>query len=200
MIRIINKIAYKSAYYLSDKLNRHKDRNVYYFGFQIVYGAILKILLLITISALLGCLIPAIIVTITFASLRQFAGGHHMETYEKCISISLGMMIGLGLIAQYTTFWNTEELILLIVMSLVYGLYNINKYAPQEHKNKPITDKKKFKILSLIWCGCLIIFAIIFLVLDIKSLSLAVIFGLNLEVFSFTPSGNRLFKKFDKKF
>jgi len=69
---------------------------------MVVWGAILKIILMVSLSAILGVIIPAMIITLTFSSLRIIAGGFHFGDYTKCITVSTIQFIGSALIIKYT--------------------------------------------------------------------------------------------------
>jgi len=80
-MRFINALSYKSADYLMRQMNgNHESRRVYYYGFQIVIGALLK-----------ACYFCCCLYNRYNASgfddssgiviLRSIAGGYHMKTY-----------------------------------------------------------------------------------------------------------------------
>jgi accessory gene regulator B len=155
-MRFIQKWSYGCAKKLALILNEnHQKKSVYYYGFQIVIGAIVKGIMLVGISLVLGVLLPTLIITVTFASLRMLAGGYHMDTYGKCIFVSLGLFIVSSLVANYTyANWQGVHIILLILVTFILGLYVLIRYAPKDTPNKPITSPdeiRKFKRLSIMY-------------------------------------------------
>lgn len=177
--------------------------SVYSYGFQVILGALVKGALLVSISYLLGVLVPALIITLTFSSFRVIAGGYHMKTYSRCISFSLFQFILAALIAKYTFYnWTNINLFILVIATILLGVYTIIRYIPRDNPNKPINkqeDIKKFKN----WSGLYyIIWSIMMLTCIVTGIKIVVItssFGLLLELFSITNLGHKTYKIFDYK-
>lgn len=147
-LRYVKVFSYNSARALKNKLNQsHKEKYVFYYGFQILYGAINKFLLLITAGLLLHVLPQILIATLSFMLLRVFIGGLHYDSYTKCAWVSLTCLVTAGLLAKYIPYNY-------IVNNIIFAtlLCIILKYAPVEHKNRPLTENKKirFKYIALI--------------------------------------------------
>ncbi len=199
-MRFVNKWSYSCAKGLAGVLSEnHQKRSIYYFGFQIAIGGVVKTVILVSISLLLGIFIPTLLISLTFASLRIIAGGYHMDTYGKCLFVSMGLFITVALIAQYTYhYWNFMYLAVLIAVAFILGLYVLVRYSPKDTPNKPITDPqeiRKFKILSIVY---LFIWSIITSVLTFYGLNMYVLslcFGVLLELFAITPTGHKFFDK-----
>ena len=70
-LRYVKLFAYWSARYLQEvRKESHKHRYVYYYGFQVLYGSINKLILLILTGLLLEILSELLIVTLSFILLR----------------------------------------------------------------------------------------------------------------------------------
>jgi accessory gene regulator B len=212
-MRFIHVWSYVCANFLMNQLKEnHEKRRVYYYGFQIVIGAIVKGILLIGTSLILGTLLPTLFLLLIFGSLRMLAGGYHMDTYGKCIITSLAMFVFFGFAARYTfTYWNIAHMIILIVISLIIGLRGVIKWAPSDTPNKPITNPdeiRRFKKLSVIFCIIWLILLSVTVFLRAKSIIpvevnmyiLAGSFGFLLEIFTIYPVGNRFFDMISGKF
>jgi accessory gene regulator B len=193
-MRFIHKWSYSSAKYLTKVLNQnHAQRRVYNFGFLVVYGALVKGVLLFGTSLLLGTFIPTLIITVTFAALRTRAGGYHMDSYGKCILTSLAMFLIAGLISKYIPHDFVGMLILPIFISSIFWA---SIYAPRDNPNRPITEDweiKKFHRQSIIYASLFCVISIALLFGDHADYSLAVAFGVGMEMFSITPAGFRFF-------
>ena len=136
------------------KLKPYKLKYVYYYGLQIIIGGINKFLLLITLGILLHILPQLLLTTISFASLRIWTGGLHLDSYTKCTYISLLSFTLIALLAKYIIL---NQFITMLIFLSIYLLILI--YAPIEHKNKPIKENKKlrFKIIALFVLTILVI-------------------------------------------
>jgi accessory gene regulator B len=81
----------------------YKLKYLYYYGFQIIYGSINKGLLLILLGLLFNILPQLLLISLSFASVRIFAGGLHFDSYTKCAYISLITFVLMGLLAKIFT-------------------------------------------------------------------------------------------------
>ncbi|MCX7747216.1 MAG: accessory gene regulator B family protein [Clostridia bacterium] len=199
-MNFIKKWSYGCANFLTRQLDEnHQKRGVYYYGFQIVIGAIVKSVLLISIALILRSLIPTLIVLGVFGTLRMLAGGYHMDTYGKCIITSLGLMLASGVITQYTyKSWQVEYVIALLIISFLAGLIVSIKWAPADTPNKPITkpeEIKKFKVLSIIYMMVFFAAGLILIYNNYTMFVIAGCLGLLLEAYTVTPMGYRFFDK-----
>jgi len=146
-LKFVKLLSYISARSLSLKLNQnHSYKYMYYYGFQILYGAINKFLLLITAGLLFHALPQILIATLAFMSLRVYIGGLHFNNYTKCAYMSLLCLVSIGVLSKYIPYNNIIDLCVFIYLLVIAVMY-----APVEHKNRPLTDKKKlrFKYISI---------------------------------------------------
>jgi accessory gene regulator B len=197
-MRFINALSYKGADYLMKQTKgNHESRRVYYFGFQVVIGAIVKGLLLLILALLTRTILPSLAILAAFVVLRQIAGGYHMKTYGKCVAASLGMIICAALISKYTAhMWNEVSLMVVVILSFLFSSACLIKWAPADNPNRPITNKeeiKKFRILSMVYIVLWLIVSLILVYFKQNMFILALCFGVILEVFSITPAGIRFF-------
>jgi accessory gene regulator B len=147
-LRYIKLLSYLSARYLQEvRKESHKHRYTYYYGFQIIYGSINKLLLLILTGLLLGILPELLIVTLSFVLLRIWTGGLHFDNYTKCAWASLLSLTVMGLFSKCLPISNITALIISLTVSILFLIY-----APVEHKNRPIKkeERNKYKIISLV--------------------------------------------------
>ncbi len=199
-MRFIDKWSYSCAKGLANVLEEnHQKKAEYYFGFQVAIGSIVKTALLVAVSAIFGVLIPTLIVSISFALLRKVAGGYHMDTYGKCLLVSIGFFVAAALIAKHTyPYWNTTWLVILITLTFTIGLYILKKYAPKDTPNRLITDPKeirKFKTLSFVYICIWLLVVTVLTVFRLKMYTLLLCFSVIQEIFAITPTGHKFFDK-----
>jgi accessory gene regulator B len=140
-LRYVKLASYISAKSLQQKLKQsHKQKYLYYYGFQFLYGAINKFALLILIGLILNILPQLLIATLSFVLLRVWIGGLHFDNYTKCAWYSLGCLTSMGLLAKYIPY-DSEINLLVFLTVFVIALV----YAPVEHKNRKLTNSKKIK-------------------------------------------------------
>jgi accessory gene regulator B len=144
----------------------HEYRSGYYYGFQILFGAINKLILLIGLSLLFGIFNTTVMAMLSFVVLRVFAGGLHFKSYTLCVYVSISSMILFGFLAQYIVFNND---IINMIFGLVFIMFLFN--APVENFNRPLknNEKMRYKILTLVIVNILFITQYIVSVIWIKT-------------------------------
>lgn len=199
-MRFIKAWSYKCALQLSQSMNEsHAKRRVYYFGFEVVIGTLVKLVLLLIAAYLLNILIPAIVIITVFSTLRVIAGGYHAETYGKCFTASLILFIAFGFIAQYTySYWSLMYVSVLASISFLGTLFVIIKWVPADTPNRPITRQEeilKFKKYSIVFLGIWLATQVIFIMNNMSLFAISGSFGLSLEAFMITPLAYRIFSR-----
>jgi accessory gene regulator B len=183
----------------------HEKRRVYYYGFTVVFGAILKGIIIVSVSYLLGILVPTLFIVLMFGSVRMIVGGSHLDTYWRCILTSLSFFIIIGLISKYTfIYWSSTSILVFVLLTFITAFTGILKWAPSDSPNRPITNEKeirKFRNLSIIY-GIIWFIAISSVsILNItgklpnssKIYIIASCFTLLLAIFAISPAGYKFF-------
>ncbi|PYG86528.1 accessory gene regulator B [Ruminiclostridium sufflavum DSM 19573] len=201
-MRFINKWSYSCAKGLSQMLDEdHQKKALYYYGFQIALGSIVKAVILVAVSFALGAMLPALTISLAFALLRKAAGGYHMKTYGKCLFVTMVLFISAALIAQYTyQYWSILCLAGFIGLTFFTGMYILIKYAPRDTPNRLITDareKRKFKIISVIYMLVWLVLSMLLTAIGIKLYAISLCFGILPELFGITPAGHSFFEKIE---
>lgn len=181
-LRYIKLLSYWSAKYLQQsRQESHKHRYTYYYGFQIIYGAINKGLLLILLGLSLGILPQLLIATLSFSMVRVWAGGLHFDSYTKCAYVSLLSFSVVGLLSKYIHLNITT-----ITLIFLFALFIFLMYAPIEHPNRPIkeNERMKFKIIAI---SILIILFVVTLNINNFTISNSIPYGILLSGLIATP-------------
>jgi len=197
-VRFIEALSYSGANYLmKQKGENHEKRRVYFYGLQVIIGAIVKVIILFVLALVTDTLLTTFLMTLVFASLRSIAGGYHMDTFGKCLGVSISMFMVFSIIARYTyQYWNDYQILIFGVITVFFSLFSIYKWAPSDNPNRPITQPseiKKFKRLSIIYLAICTIICFILIYTKLYMIFLSIAFGLILEIFSITPVGHTFF-------
>lgn len=203
-MRFIQKWSYGGANYLAAQLNEnHEKRSVYYFGLQVVIGELVKTVLLILISWVLGLLTPVLICAAVFAIVRTAAGGYHMNTHGKCFATSIAMFLSSGLIVKYTSsLWSVIGIFVFILLVFIFAMIVFIKWAPADTPNKPITkpeEIRKYKTGSIIYGVIWLAATSLLAWKGFHVYSLAMVFGLLMETLTVAPAGYRFFDRMSGK-
>ncbi|HEY9063111.1 MAG TPA: accessory gene regulator B family protein [Pseudobacteroides sp.] len=206
-MRLINGLAYRCSNMLMNQLKEnHEKRRVYYYGFIIVFGAILKGLIIFSVSFLLGVLLPTLFIVLMFGSVRMIIGGSHLDKYWRCIFTSMSFFILISLASKYSlNYWNSASIAVFVAVTFIIALSGILKWAPSDSPNRPITneiEKKRFRTLSILYSFLWVILISCVLILNItgrlsdssKIYIIAACFTFLLAIFAISPAGYKFFR------
>lgn len=133
-----------------------EDIDVYRYGLEIIIGSIIKLTVVILLSILLGTFDTTMICIITFVIFRVLAGGVHLNTYFRCLSLSIILFLIIGKIALIGI--SAIILKIFLVTVILLGLYCAYKYVPAGTEKRVISNKRRiFKakietlLLIIIW-------------------------------------------------
>ena len=164
--RYIKLISYIIANWLYNIIQESDDEIVkkikkyrkykYYFGTEVIIGYINKGIPIILIGLVLNILPQMILTILSFAVLRNYSGGLHLDSYTKCCYYSFIIFTLTALLAKYIPFNDILNVITYIVTFIIIFIY-----APVEHPNRPLTEKEKvkFKSISMFILGVLFVIA-----------------------------------------
>lgn len=125
-----------------------EDKDIYYYGLQLIVSTIIKGMGLMIIALLFDKALEALIFIGAFGILRINAGGFHFDTYFKCFvvtSASMMLCIWIGSIAPLPL------VPYIIACALAIAALSVFRYAPVDNPNRPLSEKecKKFRTRSL---------------------------------------------------
>ncbi|OPX88504.1 MAG: putative accessory gene regulator protein [Pelotomaculum sp. PtaB.Bin104] len=193
-------ISEKVAGYITTEANI-KDSQVdsVRYGMEIILGALIKGLVLITTSFLLGIQVQVIIAFICGSLLRLTSGGAHCTSYLRCLGCGLVVYLSIGKSAIYLEKLQAIDhfptvLFLCVIMILCACLW-----APGDVPYRPMNQKESlfFKGLSILliagWT------AIAYLVFNKVNFSfiMSSLLALLVQTFSFSPPGYFIIGKID---
>lgn len=193
------------ALFLGRELNLNRqETDVIRYGTEIFLSSVIKFTVIVLISYLLSITPYALVVLVTSAVFRSLSGGVHCHSYGRCLVVGGAMTIIIGGLAAITGAHVSKNLLLLLtLLSALTGLYTVQKWAPADNPNKPITrpeKRKRFRQLSIlfvfIW-AIIIILCIVFGPLAAAPLVVASLGSFLVQIFSLCPTGYRWVGRFD---
>lgn len=132
--------------YLENKIveyiRKSKDMNTYYeeilrYGIQIYYLNISKLIILLSVSAILNISIETCIVFLLVAILKRFSYGFHADTFWSCIAITFINIFGIVYLSELS--FNPLIKIIFAIISIIFFAL----YAPADTEERPLVNKKK---------------------------------------------------------
>jgi accessory gene regulator protein AgrB len=103
------------------KLTEKDVVSVLKYGYHMLYGTILQILIALTIALIFNIFVPVLIIMVTFAISRAFIGGKHLNSSNKCLLVTTTMVVTTGLIGSSIANIVTELILFKIVIYSIFG-------------------------------------------------------------------------------
>ncbi len=141
---MISEISQRTAGFLSENMiieTEHKE--VYAYGIEILLSTILNLIVALTIALISHEFVACLINLTAFVTVRIYAGGYHADTHWGCMTTLIGVLLIFIFVAKFISL---ELIMILSPILLIISAVIIFKYAPVEHPNKPLSDKKKLKL------------------------------------------------------
>lgn len=132
----VTSFLYYNNYIDSDKY----DYEVYLYGFESIIALILNTVSILLIGLLFDRFMHTVVFLLCYYPLRQFTGGYHADTYEKCFFTFVVIFIATIFIANHLGYSEVRPLILLFS---VINYISICLLSPVDHINNILTDVEK---------------------------------------------------------
>lgn len=122
------------------RIIKQEEKDIYVYGFQLVISTLIGWSIVALIALITGAVFEMLTFYFIFASLREFCGGYHADTYLKCNMTFCGIAIGTLFISQFCVEkCNMYYWLILLPISVVYIILK----APIENVNKILEDEVK---------------------------------------------------------
>lgn len=149
---------------------KNDDVKVYRYGYTLFIEVLLNLILLLSISALLGKIKESILFLIVFIPLRSFCGGYHAKKTWQCIILSnlaiLSVLTSIELLLLYHI-----SLLAYIITDIVLAM-TIIFLSPVENSNNTLNEleRKRFQKYAFIIILIEILIGNTLLILDYKEI------------------------------
>ena len=139
--------------HITDKFFNENDKypkEIYIYGIELLISSFISTSVILLIGLLTKTFYESIIFLVAFSLIRVYTGGYHSMTYLRCNIISassyIAIVVFLYLLRDYVT--NPTVLLSGYLLTMLLALI----FAPVKHENKELSesDKKKYKVLSLL--------------------------------------------------
>jgi len=191
----LHEIAVKYAAYLARELaidQRQELRMAY--GLEILLGEIVKLIILVLLSWMLGILPEVFTMNLVAGILRLASGGEHCSEYYRCLVGGTIWFLLLGGGVHYLNpHLSLTGIYLVIGLSCLITLVLVLNYAPAETENKPINSEeerarlRRLSIVITLSYGLVMLASAITGIFHLLILPLAA--GMLEQVFTITPWG-----------
>lgn len=147
---LVHKLSAKLASWLANSIGWQDRTAVLTYGFELIIGESLKLVLLIAVSSLFGLLTPMLLILSAAVPFRLLTGGGHCTTYFRCtvVTVLLFWLLSAIVFEIYPRLQVYSALIILPVI-LGIGLAAIKMWVPRENPNRPINDREKIRFRKL---------------------------------------------------
>lgn len=124
-----------TAFLMAKEVITEEDREIYEYGFELIFADIINFLIIILLSALLQDIWTGVIYLACFLTTRTFCGGFHAKTHARC---------RFAMFAAYALFAVIRRMLMManwgiLLASTVLVWIPVIRYAPIAHENKPMS-------------------------------------------------------------
>lgn len=156
------------------------DREVYIYGFFMLFSQIFFLMLAAFYGILLGVAVESILFYVAFSLIRGYAGGVHASKESTCtLCTSLAMLLAVVCIKLFIAFSSVALPLVMLVLSAVCILW----LSPLDTEAKRLTqeEKKEYKKKSIIFTFIIFTAAILGLIFDMDRIFYPCVISLFLE-------------------
>lgn len=125
---------YITDFLFSREIIDETDKEIYLYGFEILFASMLNIIMVVLVGLLFGQFLSGICFFVSFSILRKFCGGYHADTYLVC-NLVFAINVFIVMLMLKMKIYLSEEMLAGILL-VCLGI--ITLYAPVRNKNKKI--------------------------------------------------------------
>lgn len=159
------------------------DEEIVRRGLEVIAIKIFFAVIIIIVGLLFGCFFESLVFTIAFTSLRQYSGGYHADSQNKCFVMStLMLIISLGIIKLIKIF---PQLILPLGIFTLISIVYVLVAAPIDTPNKRL-DNDEIRVYgkrARIFAAVLTIITAALFLLDLNIFASAVMTGIVMSAY-----------------
>ncbi len=140
---MLHKLAEDISFYLiTNKIIDIEDRDIYIYGLELLISTLLTSISILILGFFIGEFISAIVYLLVYFLLKSYTGGYHAKHYYECYIYSILFYIILVIIKNVTLAVYQP---IFGLLSLIFSVIIIFKFAPVENKNNPKTKEEIIK-------------------------------------------------------
>lgn len=142
-------------YYVKKKCIPDEKREIYSYGFKLIFADIINFAMVGIIGALFGRFFDSVVFLAFLWTVRRYSGGFHAKTFALCrtsMLVTFGTVLAVSYFAAKSTF-----VFPMCVLMCIFCIVTVIIFAPVAHPNKKLTEKQKKsnRIRAVIWSSIL---------------------------------------------
>lgn len=126
-----------TAFLMQQAIISAEDKDVYEYGFELIFSDIINLLVILTVGSFAGQLWFSVLYTIVFVGLRSFCGGYHAKTHLRCHIGTIGAFL-VFLILNANFHPSHTNAAIFLCGNLIASI-PVLLFAPVTNANKPLT-------------------------------------------------------------
>lgn len=159
------------------------------YGLEAIYLTFSKLIIIFTLSIILGIIKEVIIYMLIYNILRTPSFGLHATKSWICLLSSTILFIGI----PYLCIFLSIPISLKVIIGIL-GICFMFKNAPADTKKKPIVNKKRRQIYKFISTALTILFSFLAILINNNFISNCLIFSIIMQNCMISPTVYRIFK------
>ncbi len=159
------------------------------YGLEAIYLTITKVIVIFTVSLILGIFKEMLILTVLYSVLRNTGHGIHAKKSWMCLTSSLIIFVGAPFLALNITIPISAKIILCGLCVVAYYLY-----SPADTEKHPLVNEGKRRMYRKITVLLSLIYTFVCLYSTNEFLSNTILFSLMIEAAMVLPISYKIFK------
>lgn len=153
------------------------DEDCYIYGLELLLAKSVVIATIFVISIIIDAVIPSLLFTFLYILLRQYTGGFHCQTAEKCILLSILIYVIFAIISKTDILYKH---FVVTISILVVSYIVILIFSPLADANKEIDEDEviKYRKISIYIGSAMLFVTIISYITGARSIFTSVYFSL----------------------
>lgn len=105
MVKSVHDLSVQVAAGIAGQLDQKEQGQVLAYGLEVLLGILIKAAVVISLSWVLGILVPVIVIFVVEAGFRLVSGGTHCTAYYRCLIASSLVLLALGGLSGPAAAW-----------------------------------------------------------------------------------------------
>lgn len=151
-INVIDKICQMLLNKMKKKMPEIDEERseIIYYGLQNIIGEIPKFFILFVVAYIFGLLKLTIITYLIMLPYRAASGGFHIKSHIGCLIMTILLFCGTAFLSKSVILEPVFLKYGFIVLTFIFGMIAITKYAPADTDEVPILRKKERSIKKIL--------------------------------------------------
>lgn len=148
---MIEMLVSKAAHKIGNNLGSDERLiEAYQYGLQILVLCLINMFLVLSTAVIFGFLETTLFFLASFIPFRAIGGGVHLKTYQRCLIIGSGLMLGASYLASIYSL--PQPILIMWIGTTIFTIASMVYWVPTSNTNIEAKNKSRVMlIIAIIW-------------------------------------------------